>query len=64
MITDSPTKIKKTWQVHREGENYCVVDILILNFLILHIYFLGNYIHACIWLPNLFVKKLLMNKQK
>lgn len=38
MMIESQTKIEKSWKVHREGENYCVVDIPILNFLILDIY--------------------------
>lgn len=42
MITESQAKIEKSWKVHREGENYCVLDILILHFLVLDFYFLSN----------------------
>lgn len=35
MIIESQTKIEEAWKVQIEGENYCVVHIPLLNFLIL-----------------------------
>lgn len=42
MITESQSKTEEEWKMHREGENHCVVDIPILNFLILDIYLFSN----------------------
>lgn len=64
MVTESKTKIEKAWKVHREGENYFVVDIPILNFLILDFYFLSNNNTSMLALVAKFVYKKVVNKQE
>lgn len=63
MITDHQTEIEEGLKMHRAGVNYCVVDIPILNFLILDIFFSVIIMHPCLCLVAKFVFKKFVFEQ-